>query len=189
MTQNVFLISARSSGSGLRRYFGLTFIFTLILVTTDVFSQAGIERDTSQNSPSRVNPFHISVQTTASDDPTLLGVNLKAIILLDNTDGVVANNNAVGIYSEKITHLDTPAIHNSLQKFIGQPLSWKMISEIQTEIAKQSRDMGRSSIYISTPPQEVTSGVLQIRIGELNAGRVVDSNVSAARTKCVGDCI
>lgn len=189
MTPHLSITRMQFSVNGFRSYFGLAFICFLMLVTTDVLSQTEIERNKPLNSPSGVSPFHISVQTTASNDPTLLGVNLKAIIFLDSTDGVVPHTNAEGIYSEKIAHLDTPAINNSLQKFIGQPLSWKMISEIQTEIAKQSRDMGRSSIYISTPPQEITSGVLQIRIGELNAGQIVDSNVSAARTKCVGDCI
>lgn len=161
----------------------------LFIPASDALAQAAIERNMPPIPPASVTALPVVPPVTASDDPTPLGVNLKAIVLLGNADPIVPTQNLVDVSTEKLAQLNTSDARVALQKFIGQPLSRKLISEIHAEIARQSRNVGRPFISMSTPPQEVTSGVLQVRVSEFNAGRVVVSNAKPEQAKWVSERI
>lgn len=51
-----------------------------------------------------------------------------------------------------------------LQKYLGQPLSYRLIGQIESDITGFYRDNGRSLVQVTVPPQEVTSGVIQVNV-------------------------
>ena len=57
-------------------------------------------------------------------------------------------------------------------RFIGQPLSRKLIAEIQASIDRYYRGLRRPFVSVSTPPQQLDGGVLKVRVIEFRAGKI-----------------
>lgn len=100
-------------------------------------------------------------------DPTPFGVDLSGLMIVDaHANGPKARAKSGAGVS---TALAGPTAQGAgfksiLQKYIGQPLSYKVIGAIETDITKYYRDNGRSLVQVTVPPQEVTSGVLQVNV-------------------------
>lgn len=115
----------------------------------------------------------------ASQDATPLGPNLRAVILLGSADQAIANPPASSsIDLTKTPQLNRTSTQRALSRFIGQPLSRKLIAEIEAEIARQSRLIHRPFVSLSTPEQELTTGVLRIRVTEFQTGSIAVDGVS-----------
>jgi len=59
-----------------------------------------------------------------------------------------------------------------LSRYAGQPLSPSRIAAIQSDIAALYQDKGYPFIAVSTPPQNVTEGILHLRVLEFRVGRL-----------------
>ena len=59
-----------------------------------------------------------------------------------------------------------------LARHVGQPLSPSRIAAIQSDIAALYQDKGYPFIAVSTPPQNVTEGILHLRVLEFRVGRL-----------------
>jgi len=145
----------------------------LTIVSPYGLAQTAVERNLPPVPVTPTAPIVAPDVVPASQDATPFGVNLRAIVLLGAqdrafTDTTVAN----GVQLGNVAMLDRPATRAALNAFIGRPLSRKLIAEIQEEIARQSRDIERPFISLSTPEQEVTGGVLQIRVTEFRTGKI-----------------
>lgn len=101
------------------------------------------------------------------DDPTPFGVNLSGIAVVDaNTHGQAARTRATpGIDTSQAGAVArSGGIGTILAKYLGRPLSYQVISQIQTDITQFYRDNGRSLVNVTIPPQEITGGVLQVNV-------------------------
>ncbi|RYF69939.1 MAG: ShlB/FhaC/HecB family hemolysin secretion/activation protein, partial [Comamonadaceae bacterium] len=143
-------------------------------------AQAAIERNLPPAPPTNNAPVPAPDVVAASDDATPLGADLRAIVLLDQDDVVVAagaTREAVSV--ERLPHLDRASVKAALAQYIGRPISRQLISEVQAQIARISRSVGRPFVSMSTPPQEITSGVLQVRVTEFKAADVQVSGATS----------
>lgn len=59
-----------------------------------------------------------------------------------------------------------------LSRYVGQQLSPSRIAAIQSDIAALYQDKGYPFIAVSTPPQNVTEGILHLRVLEFRVGRL-----------------
>ncbi|MCW2413486.1 MULTISPECIES: ShlB/FhaC/HecB family hemolysin secretion/activation protein [unclassified Sphingobium] len=127
----------------------------------------------------------------ASQDETPLGATLRHIVLLSGTDEPLASDvvPADGVDASRVPNLDRAGIDRALQSFIGQPLSRKLIAQIQAGIARKARSVGRPFVSLSTPAQEITSGVLQIRVTEFRVGDIKVQGADGKAAKAVRDGI
>ena len=99
-----------------------------------------------------------------SDDATPLGADLRAIILLGGKAKLpTAAASGVDIRTDVI---DSEAIRSGLQPYLGQPLSRKLVTDIQATIAAVYRNRGRPFVSVTLPPQEITKGILRVRVVE-----------------------
>ena len=73
----------------------------------------------------------------------------------------------------------------SLASFIGQPLSRKLIGDIQLAIARVYRGASRPFVSVIVPPQELTGGVLQVRVFEFHVGGIAVSGAGPDVEKAV----
>ena len=101
------------------------------------------------------------------DDPTPFGIALRGITLVD------AHAHGAGVTAKGTPGVDTAlggtvaqnaGLTAALAKFVGQPLSYALIAQIETEVTQFYRDNGRSLVNVTVPPQEITSGQVQINI-------------------------
>ena len=104
-----------------------------------------------------------------SDDPTPFGVPLNKLVIVDtrlNGDKIVNRSEiASGIDAKRASNIVQGSdFQGRLAGFMGKPLSFKMIRDIQQEITKQYRSAGRPLVNIVVPPQEISDNGLQINV-------------------------
>ncbi|WP_341991148.1 ShlB/FhaC/HecB family hemolysin secretion/activation protein [Azorhizobium sp. AG788] len=113
-----------------------------------------------------------------SPDDTALGVALSGITLIGAKESVLTRGGR-GIRIGAIGDIPHAALERALAPFLGQPLSRKQVSDIQAAIAKVYREAGYPFVSVTLPPQEVTSGVLTLRVVEFRTGSVKVSGAEA----------
>lgn len=145
----------------------------ILFVASGALAQTAVERNLPPAPVPQAAPIVPPNAVPASEDDTPLGATLRAIVLLDGDDAVRdATQVSDGVYAEALPQLDPKSVRRALQPFLGQPLSRKLIAEIQAEIARSARDASRPFVSLSTPEQEITGGVLQIRVTEFQVGNI-----------------
>jgi hemolysin activation/secretion protein len=136
-----------------------------VAVLPDAMAQTAVERNLPPVPYTPAAPIVEPNAVPTSQDSTPLGVNLRAIVLLGAKDAPFSNTVVEnGVNLTKVSVLDRKETRDVLARFIGRPLSRKLIAEIEEEIALQSRSVQRPFVSLSTPEQEVTSGVLQVEL-------------------------
>lgn len=107
----------------------------------------------------------------ADTDDTPFGVDLKGIRLIGLADPVTTDPPA-GLTSSGVEGLDRQRIADALAPLLGLPLSRRRLAEAQAALAKAYREAGRPFVSITAPPQEITAGVLQLRVLPFRTGKV-----------------
>ena len=132
-------------------------------IAPDGIAQAQVvERNLPPEPPRRAPAIKIGTDDLLkSDDATPLGVNVKAIVLID---GAKQLGGVKGVDVSQVSGLDAAALREQLTPFVDRPLSRKLIAEVQAAVAAAYREAGRPFVSVTLPPQEVSSGVLQLRV-------------------------
>jgi hemolysin activation/secretion protein len=164
---------------GVRRsnWAALAIGLSFAIVATDVRAQP-VER----NLPPAFNAPQPELATPSpgsTNDNRLLGANLSAIVLLGPTSPVATDVAAGGVNATLVTRLNRPRERRALARFIGRPISRKLISEIETRIVREYRRQGFPFVEVSTPAQEISGGVLQIRVVEFRVGKLTIAHAAA----------
>jgi hemolysin activation/secretion protein len=111
-----------------------------------------------------------------SQDATPIGPALKGLLLLGPGD-VVRTAPVTDVVPGLVPRLNTPKAWDLLRPYLGKPLSRKLIAEIEAAIARYYRQAGYPFVSISTPPQVIGGGVLQVRVVEFHDGTVTVTGV------------
>jgi hemolysin activation/secretion protein len=117
--------------------------------------------------------------TPMDNDDHALGPRLTAIVVLGPHETVRSAPPITPVDLAQAQRLDTPAMRGRLQRFIGKPLSRKLIAEIEAKIVQAYRGAGFPLVSVSTPEQEISSGVVQVRVIEFRLGTKTASGVKA----------
>ena len=156
----------------------------LLLVATQVQAQA-LERHLPQTPQGQAAPLVAPNAVPGEQDSTPIGPALSAIVLLGPTEAVHATAVA-GVTVGAVDRLGPATaqadIASRLKPFLGQPLSRKLIAEIEAAIARDYREMSHPFVSLSTPEQEIDGGTVQIRVIEFHAG-----DVSVAGTRSAAE--
>ena len=114
-----------------------------------------------------------------SEDARPFGVDLSGLMLVDaHQGGAALPKSGAGI---DVSHAGAVAqgagLAARLRPFLGQPLSYKLIAEIEAAVTQHYRESGRALVLVTVPPQEITSGVLQVNV---NTFRLEGTEVAGA---------
>ncbi len=123
-----------------------------------------VERNLPPRPPQQTTPLRVNPDLLRSDDTTPLGADLRAIVLIGTKDK--ASGRAKPGVELRTPLINPEAIRARLAEFLGQPVSRKLITDIQTAISAVYRDANRPFVSVTVPPQEITGGVLRIRVVE-----------------------
>lgn len=116
----------------------------------------------------------ITIQTqdiAGSEDSTPLGVTLRGIHLI-GLDEKPSAHPTPGVVISAIGDIPRETLSRALAPFLGRPASRKLIGELQAAIAHVYRDAGFPFVSVTLPPQEITSGLITVRVVEFRAGDV-----------------
>lgn len=148
-----------------------------MLVAAQAHGQA-IERHLPQAPQAAPSEILAPNAIPAEQDATPIGPNLRALVLIgprESVHGTAADGVTVGA----VDRLQDDDVATLLRPFLGKPISRKLIAEAEAAIAGHYRDLNYPFVSLSTPEQEITTGVLQIRVVEFRTGKVT---VTGARS-------
>ena len=150
-----------------------------VAIAPDAIAQGQVvERNLPPEPPRRAPAIKLDTNDLLkSDDATPLGVDVQAIVLIGANASAKQVGGAKGVNVDQISGIDAAALRGQLLPFLDRPLSRKLIAEVQAAIATAYREAGRPFVSITLPPQEVSSGVLQLRV---IAFKVADIKVTGA---------
>jgi hemolysin activation/secretion protein len=104
-----------------------------------------------------------------SNDATPLGVNLVGVHVLGPKE---KPRGLPGIVIGNIGPMPHEQVATAIAPFIGQPISRKLISDVQASIARVYREAGYPFVSVTLPPHNASRGLLQIRVVEFRAGKL-----------------
>ncbi|MBC7736618.1 MAG: ShlB/FhaC/HecB family hemolysin secretion/activation protein [Candidatus Saccharibacteria bacterium] len=101
-------------------------------------------------------------------DATPFGVDLRGLSIVDsrvNGGKLVAKDATGGINTASGgPTAQNDALRKRLARFLGRPLSFQLLSQIQTDVTEFYRANGRSLVSVTVPQQEITGGIVQINV-------------------------
>lgn len=106
-----------------------------------------------------------------SGDDTPLGVDLAGIRLIGLAGSAVARP-ARGITLAGVEGVPPERLEAALAPFLGRPLSRRLIADIQAAVAKVYREAGKPFVSVTAPPQDISAGVLQLRVIPFRLGAI-----------------
>ena len=129
----------------------------------------------------QVTTMNAALFADRPDDPTPFGLDLGGLVLVDaqaNGGRIVRHDGSGGIDTTfGGPTAQNAALRNLLTKYVGQPLSFLLLSRIQTDITRFYRDNGRSLVSVTVPQQDITGGVVQVNV---TAFRLATTNIEGA---------
>lgn len=144
--------------------------FMLATASGTAFAQSVIER----NLPEQATPPETSLTIDEPDygqaDAEPFGVDLAGVRLIGRDEAVGAAQPGISIGS--VPYAADEPIREALSPFLGKPLSRALIVRMQSALAGVWREAGYPFVSVTVPPQEVTSGVVTLRVVEFSAGVV-----------------
>jgi hemolysin activation/secretion protein len=130
----------------------------------------------------------------SSDDDRPLGVDLRQVVVLGPDDPPLSGAGAaaprlVVQSSMRAAPVRARALERALTPYFGRALSRRRIGEIEAAVVRLWRGAGHSLLDVSTPPQELSNGRLQIRVVEYRLGQVSIPGASGARRARILDSL
>lgn len=158
----------------------LTGVVWLVGATGQVLAQSAPERHLVPI-PTPTGPALRLDQTSyASNDLRPYGVNLAGVALIGETAAVAVHPSpGVGIGDAPLPMWD-PTDHDGLRAalaaalagYVGEPLSPHVVAALQAAVAGVYRARGLPFLSVTVPPQEITTGVVQLRVILFRAGKI-----------------
>ena len=129
----------------------------------------------------------ITPELLKGDDQTPLGTDLHGIALIGVKDHPLERPRLAGLDLHRVGVINPVAIEARLKPFLGRPLTRKLISEIQNAITTVYREAGHGFVSVTIPPQEITGGVLQLRVFEYRVGKITVAGATRTPEQFIRD--
>lgn len=148
----------------------------LFLAGSPALAQSAIERHPPKRPDVPTSSVSIAEQDFGRASEAPLGVNLAGIHIIGQSDAVAAHPasgiTGIAAVGEAGKTVDPTSIRAALSPFLGKPLSLALARDVQAAIARVYKTAGFPFVSVTLPPQEITSGVLQVRVIEFQLGTV-----------------
>lgn len=120
-------------------------------------------------------PVAVPAPLGASEDARPIAGPLDQIVTLGLDDPVLgpAQATGTGVDVSRIAAGDRGRVAAALRPFFGKVVSRRLIGEIEAAVVRAYRKAGRPLVSVTTPPQEIGGGRLQLRITPYHLGRQV----------------
>lgn len=150
----------------------LSVALALVLGVTPAFAQ-----DFERIAPKQVVPpgrTDTDVPRTPSRDTTIRLKALRGIVFLRDpkTVRVEGIQGVDGLDLSRIPELQTEAFRSRMAKYIGQPVSAASVDAMANDVVAYFVERDRPFVVVTSPEQDITSGVIQLLVIEGRVGRV-----------------
>lgn len=160
-------------------------LLALLLPAGPALAQSALERNLPPPVAPRPAALTIGTADYGKGDDTPLGVNLAGVRLI-GPDETVPATAPRGVSISEVSGIAPQAVTAALSPYVGKPLTRGQIARMQSELAGVWRRAGFPFVSVTVPPQEITSGVLSLRVVEFHAGQVHVEGGSALERNLAG---
>lgn len=159
----------------LKMLMSLIQIFKVLTVFVGIAAMLNTVSPLAQAQTLEKNPAKIKhgTQNTRLPQSTLkiskndkaFGVPLKRLVVVNRRERSRVSHDGSNVdLSRTEKALQSPVLKADLEAFIGKPLSQKLVDEIRTVITQFYRKTKRPLVSVTTPPQEITQGILKVEV-------------------------
>lgn len=148
-------------------------------------AQSALERNLPEPVVPRPGALSIGEADYGKGDDKPLGVELAGVHLI-GADEKVPTAAPRGISLGDVPGIAPEAVKAALSPYVGKPLTRAQIARMQSGLAALWRKAGFPFVSVTVPPQEITSGVLSLRVIEFHAGQVHVEGGSALERNLAG---
>jgi hemolysin activation/secretion protein len=124
----------------------------------------------------------------AGEDQILLP-KLSGIVVAPEADGALKlqSSGQPGVQISGFSEAETTALRTAAESAIGEAVSLRSLEALGTKLEAAMKAGGRPFMQATFPDQEITSGIIAIRICEAHAGKVLMSGRPAFGLKFAAD--
>jgi len=148
-------------------------------------AQSALERNLPAQVAPRPGALVVGEADYGKGDDKPLGVNLAGVRLI-GPDEQVSETAPRGISLGDVPGIAPEAVKAALSPYVGKSLTRARIARMQSGLAALWRKAGFPFVSVTVPPQEITSGVLSLRVIEFHAGTVKVEGGSALERNLAG---
>ena len=150
------------------------------VLSQPAFAQSALERNRPEPVVPRPGAISVGEQDYGKSDDTPLGVAVAGVRLI-GPDEAVGTAAPRGVSIGKVPGIAPQAAMAALSPYIGKPLTKALIAGMQRDLAGVWRRAGFPFVSVTAPPQEITAGVLTLRVVEFHAGKIVVEGTAVER--------
>lgn len=159
---------------------GLAVLLCLPALSVPAFGQSALERNLPAQTVPRPGTVSVGEQDYGKGDDTPFGVTVAGVRLIGQDEPVLAAAPR-GVTVGSVPGIAPQAAAAALSPFVGKPLTKALIVSMQRELASAWRKAGFPFVSVTVPPQEITSGVLTLRVVEFHAGKITVEGMAVER--------
>lgn len=159
---------------------GLAALLALSALPLTASAQTALERNLPEQAAPAPGAISVGEQDYGEGDDTPLGVDVVGVHLIGRDEAVAATT-PHGISLGNVPGIDAQSVTAVLSPLVGRPLTRALIVRMQGELAGLWRKAGYPFVSVTAPPQEITSGVLTLRVVEFHAGKIVTQGAAVER--------
>lgn len=153
---------------------------SLPALSLPAFAQSALERNLPDPVVPRPGAVSVGEQDYGKSDDTRLGVSVAGVRLIGQDEAVQAATPR-GVTIGNVPGIAPQAAKAALSPYVGKPLTKALIASMQRDLAGVWRKAGFPFVSVTVPPQEITSGVLTLRVVEFRAGRIIVEGTAVER--------
>jgi hemolysin activation/secretion protein len=142
-----------------------------------VKAQQAIERNVPEAPVAPTQNLTAPTPQYNTSDTQSLGVDLKGVRLIGPAEEATGAPPA-GISIGNVRGIKLEDMREALEPFLDKPLSRGLLGQLQAAVTQVYRRADYFFVSVTVPPQEITGGIIQLRVIEFRVGDVV---VSGAR--------
>ncbi|WP_413205495.1 ShlB/FhaC/HecB family hemolysin secretion/activation protein [Rhodospirillum sp. A1_3_36] len=144
-----------------------------LLPLSSAWAQTALERSPPPAAQDTGGGLHLGeMPDITGEDATPLGVTLSGVRFLIGLDVPIGDSPPMGVTLSGEPHVAVAELTEAVSPFLGGPLSRQVLSEIEAAVSKVYRRAGRPFLSVTTPPQDITSGVVRLRLVHFRTGEV-----------------
>ncbi len=164
--------AGRQIRAGLRPRFAAAAVGLWVAASVGAARAQVVERHLPPPPPASSPRMAAPPSLQASEDDRPIGPDLRGIVLVGPVDRLAASDTAGLDIAATLPRLQRPDVARKLQAFFGRPISRRLISQIEATVVRVYRRQGFPFVEVSTPAQEISGGVVQLRVIEFHIGQI-----------------
>lgn len=129
-----------------------------------------VERNPPPVTTPAIQTLPSTEEPVANDDTKPLGMVLRSLVLLGPTSAPVSTTSFGNVLTGDLRDINAKGLNHALKPFLGHSLSRHLVSQVEVAIVREYRRQGRPFVEVSTPEQELTYGVLLVRVVQFRMG-------------------